>query len=213
MRGDRLDAIALVDHRLHRAKLVERMQIFAKGILGIAVLFGEDVAVGRTNDTGDGRILREPLLLHEQFERPVAAPPGRHLVAAGFLAFPIEYGPNAKALQQPPPGDVDRERVDGHASLHSPDVGLGKLKPVERNVARRIEGKFRCRSGHETVSVASRPETLSRLPARREGEIPSPSRGACAARPEAAIRGRGRTSATMSVSGPKRPLGPRSPEP
>ncbi len=87
MRRDRLDIVALVDHRLHRAKLVERMEALAHGIFGETVVLGENIAVRRAHDAGDWRIIRETLPLHQQFERAIAPPP-RPVFHSGPSPFP-----------------------------------------------------------------------------------------------------------------------------
>ena len=148
MRRDRLDIVALVDHRLHRAKLVERMQRLAHGIFSEAVVLGENIAVRRAHDTGDWRIFRETPALDQQFERAIAPPPGRYFIAARLLSRGVAFGPDVEALEQGSPVDIVGERLDRHAGFHPPDIGLGEKQPVERDVARRAEDEFRGLSGH-----------------------------------------------------------------
>ena len=147
MRRERFDFVALVDHRLHRAELVERVQIFAHGVFRIAVFFGKD-ARGRLNDARYRRILRQPLLLHEQFERAVAPAAGGDFEQAGIRAIVTDVWPHIEALQQGAAGDVIGKLADRHPGLHAPDIGLGQDQPVERNVARRAEDDLLLCSGH-----------------------------------------------------------------
>src|SRR3546814_9011575 len=88
------------------------MQSLGRGVLGEAVVLGENIAVRRADDAGDGRILREPPALHQQFERAVAAPPGRYLIAAGFLALGVQQRADAETLEQPPAGNIVGEGLD-----------------------------------------------------------------------------------------------------
>src|SRR3546814_14162643 len=76
-----------------QTKLVERMKLLAKAVFGETVLLGEDIIVGSAHDAGDRRILREPFALHPQFQRAVAAPAGRYLIPAGFLAVGPQQQP------------------------------------------------------------------------------------------------------------------------
>src|SRR3546814_1019206 len=69
----RFDFLALVHHRPHGAELVERVKLLAEGVFRIAVFFGGDDIIGCLDHAGNRRVLREPLLLHQQFER--AEPP------------------------------------------------------------------------------------------------------------------------------------------
>lgn len=148
MRRDRLDIVALVDHRLHRAELVQRMQRFAHRVFGETVVLGENFAVRRAHDAGDWRTLGKTPSLHEQFERTVASPASRYSIPARLLARGVAFGPDVEALEQGSPVDIVGERLDRHAGFHPPDIGLGEKQPVERDVARRAEDEFRGLSGH-----------------------------------------------------------------
>src|SRR3546814_4663573 len=73
----------------------------------------------RSRDSGG---LRQPLLLHQEFERAIAPAAGRHLELAGLLAFSIQHRPDIEALEQCAAGDVLRPLGDRHAGLHPADV-------------------------------------------------------------------------------------------
>src|SRR3546814_1222686 len=89
MRGDRFDVLAFINHHLHGAELIERMERLAVRVLRIAVFLGRDVAISGFDDARDSGGLRQPLLLHQEFERAIAPAAGRHLELAGILAFSI----------------------------------------------------------------------------------------------------------------------------
>src|SRR3546814_15517295 len=74
------------------------MKLLAKAVFGETVLLGEDIIVGSAHDAGDRRILREPFALHQQFQRAVAAPAGRYLIPAGFLAVGTHQRPDVEPL-------------------------------------------------------------------------------------------------------------------
>ena len=82
-RGDLLLGLALLAQRQERPELVERVQRRALDVLGEQVLLG-DAALA--NDAGHRRGLGETLLLHQQFQRPVAPAAGRDLEHAGLAA-------------------------------------------------------------------------------------------------------------------------------
>ena len=94
-RGDILFAHATVTQQLERAELIERMQADPLVILGEGIVLG-DAAI--PDDAGDRLRLRHTLLLHQQFERAVAASTGGHLEHAGLLAVGIDDRTNAQAL-------------------------------------------------------------------------------------------------------------------
>src|SRR3546814_19692729 len=96
------------------------MKLLAKAVFGETVLLGEDIIVGSAHDAGDRRILREPFALHQQFQRAVAAPAGRYLIPAGFLAVGTQQRPDVEALEQPAPAAVVGPPVDRHAGLNTP---------------------------------------------------------------------------------------------
>lgn len=77
------------------------MQSFAPRIFSQAVGFGEYAAVGRMHDPGDRGVLREPFLVHQQFERAKAPASGRNLIIAGLLDLPVEKRPDVQALSSP----------------------------------------------------------------------------------------------------------------
>ena len=78
------------------------------------------------HDAGDRRGLGQALLLHQQFERPVAPAAGRDLEHAGLVALGVEHRPDVEALQQRAPGDVLGQFLDRDAGLDAPDIGLGR---------------------------------------------------------------------------------------
>ncbi len=112
MRGDRFDVFSLFDHRQHSAILVERVQLFAHSILREAVVLGKNVIVRGPDDAGDWGILRQPLLLHETFERAVAPAAGGDFVFAGLFAVDAQQRPDIEALEERPPRYVLGELFD-----------------------------------------------------------------------------------------------------
>src|SRR3546814_238199 len=89
---------------------------------------------------------------------------------AGLLALVVEGRSQVQALQEAASGDVVGKRLDRDAGLHAPDIGLGQVDEVERDVPRAAEddlgGSFR----HVGYSMTGRRETLSRLQARHKAE-------------------------------------------
>ena len=148
VRSDHVDVIALLDHRLHRPELVERMQGFAPRIFGKAVVFCENSAGCGFDDARNRSVLREPLLLHQQVESAKPPATSRNFEIASVLARSIENGPHVEAVQEPAPRDIVRELLDRSVTIDAPDIGLGQNQPVERDVARRVEGNFRCCFSH-----------------------------------------------------------------
>lgn len=80
--------------------MVEGMERHALGVLGQAVVLGEDRNRGLAHDTGYRRGLGQALLLHEQCKRLIAAAAGRYLEHAGFGALGIEHRTDVQALEQ-----------------------------------------------------------------------------------------------------------------
>ena len=135
-RGDLLLRHAGLAHRLEGAELVERMERRALDVLGEAVLLG---AAAFAHDARNERGLRQAFLLHEEFERTVAPPAGRHLEHAGLLAARVGDGAHGDARQQRAPGDVLGEFLDRNAGLDLPHIRLAQHQLVERDVPRRAE--------------------------------------------------------------------------
>src|SRR5579871_6790967 len=133
---DLLLGTTLLAQRLECAELVERMKCDPMHILGERVLFRRNLAAGFVDDAGDWRGLGETLLLHQEFERAVAAAAGRHLEHAGVLSIGVEDGPDVETLQELPAGDVLGEILDRDPGLDPPHIRLGQHELVEGNVAR-----------------------------------------------------------------------------
>ena len=124
------------------------MQRRALDVLGEGVVLGEDIGRGIADHAGNGRGLGQALLLHQQFERAIAATAGGDLEHAGLGAVGVEDRPDAQALQKRAPGDVLGQLLDRDAGLHAPDVGLAEHQFVEGNVARGRQGDLLNGSGH-----------------------------------------------------------------
>ena len=107
--GDLLLGPALLAQCHEAAELVEGMQRRALNILGERVLFG-DAALAHY--AGDRRGFGEPLLLHQQLQRPVAPATCRDLVHAGLGAFGIAHRADGQALEKRAPGDVVGQLLD-----------------------------------------------------------------------------------------------------
>jgi len=125
----------LFAQRLECTKLVEGMQRDAMHVLGKRVLFRGNAATGFADNAGDRRGLRKALLLHQKFERAIAAAAGGHFEYTGLLAFNIEDWPDIQALQEGPTCDVFGEIFDRDARLDAADIGLRQHELVEGNVA------------------------------------------------------------------------------
>src|SRR3546814_6986067 len=97
--SDLVDVLAFINHHLHGAELIERMERLAVRVLRIAVFLGRDVAISGFDDARDSGGLRQPLLLHQEFERAIAPAAGRHLELAGLLAFSIRSEEHTSELQ------------------------------------------------------------------------------------------------------------------
>lgn len=163
MRCDRLFAFALIAQALHAAKLVERMQRFAEGVLGERVFFGEHGIVGRLDHARDRDRRRGALALHDQFDRKIAPAAGRDLEHAGLVAVLVKLGTDIQAGDQATTLDVVGKIGDRHAELDAADVRLGQDQLVERDVPRLIEADLGKGFRHDTHSMTGRRETLSRL--------------------------------------------------
>ncbi|HET9963019.1 MAG TPA: hypothetical protein VFQ34_11830 [Nitrospiraceae bacterium] len=74
VRGDLFLAQALLAQVPEGAELVERMLKKRAGVLDPSILLGRDVAASLAHDAGHQRDPGEPLLLGEEFERPVRPP-------------------------------------------------------------------------------------------------------------------------------------------
>jgi hypothetical protein len=135
-RGDVLLGASLLAQGLEGAELVERMQRRTLDVLGQRIVLAEYVGARIADHARNRRGLRQPLLLHQQLERPVAAAAGRNLEHAGLGARGVEDRTNVEALKQRAPADVLGQLLDRDAGLHAPDVGLAQHQLVERNVAR-----------------------------------------------------------------------------
>ena len=157
-RGDRLVGHALVAHSLEGTELIERMQRRALDILGQRHLVDQQIGFGVRDDAGDRRRLGEALLLHEQFERAVAATARRHLEHAGLHAFGVHDGADMEALDEAAADDGLRQFVDGHAGFHAPDVGLAQHQLVEGDVARGRQGDLLNGSSHRDILRDGRPK-------------------------------------------------------
>jgi hypothetical protein len=183
--------------------LIERMQRGPLDILGQAVLLGD--AVG-ADDAGDRRGTGEALLLHQQFQRPVAPAAGRHLVHAGLGAALFQHWPDGEALQQRAAGDVLGQLLDGEAGLDPAHVGLAEHEPVERDIARFAQGDPGLRLGHGRVSgwfsATGRPGASLPLHLRRhEAAHPSSASGALRGLAEGPRGRKRRRHVPPSVSG------------
>ena len=136
---DLLLGLTLLAQRQEGPELVERVERRALDVLGERILLG-DAALA--HDAGDRRGLRQALLLHQQFERPVAAAAGRDLEYAGLIAIGVAHRPNGEALQERAPGDILGQLLDRNAGLDAADIRLGQDELVEGNVARGAEGEL-----------------------------------------------------------------------
>ena len=124
MRRDRLIAFAFLAKALHGAKLVERMQRFAEGILGERVFFGENRVGGRLDDAGNRNSLRRPLAPYEACDREIAAATRRNLEHSGLVAAFVNLRPHIEAGEQAAALNVAGQVFDGHTVLHAADIGL-----------------------------------------------------------------------------------------
>ena len=113
------------------------MERRALNVLGQRILLGDATIA---HHAGHGRGFGEPLLLHQQFERPVAAAARRDFVHAGLNAIGVTHRPDGEALQERAAADVLGQLLDRDAGLDAPDVRLGQDELVEGNIARGAEG-------------------------------------------------------------------------
>ena len=134
--GDLLLGLAFVAQGLECAELVEGVKRRALDILGEAILLGD---AAFTNDTRDWRRLGQALLLHQEFQRPIAAAASGNLEHAGFVALGVANRPHRDALQQGATGDVLGQLLDRDAGLDPPHVGLTEQELVERDIPGRTE--------------------------------------------------------------------------
>ena len=93
----------------------------------------------------------EELLLHEQFQRPVAPAAGRDLEHAGLDAGLVDDRAHAEALQQTAAGNIVGQLFDRDTGLYAPDVGLREQELVEGDVARGREGDLLNVGSHRDV--------------------------------------------------------------
>ena len=176
-RGDVLLGAPLLAQGLEGAELVERMQRRTLDVLGQRVVLAENVGRGIADHARNRRGLRQALLLHQQFERPVAPAAGRDLEHAGLGALGVEDRPDVQALEQRAPGDVLGQLLDRDAGLHAPDVGLAQHQLVEGNVARGRQGDLLNGSSHGGSLRGGRPrDSLSTSNPPRKPAQPSSSR-------------------------------------
>ena len=148
MRGNRFDVATLLNHRLHRAELVERVKSLAEGVFGKAVLLGGNIVGDSLDDARDRRVLGQPLLFDQQLERAETPATGRNFERAGFSAGLIEDRADIEALEKRAAGDIFRQFGNGDTRLDPANVGLGQDQPVEGNVPRAAEGDFLNCLGH-----------------------------------------------------------------
>src|SRR3546814_10745926 len=146
------------------------MGLFAVGVLGQRILLLRDRIMSILDDAGDRGVLRRPLALDQQFQRAKAPAAGRQMEPAGFLTLIIKGWPQDQALQEATPGDVVGKRLDRDAGLYAPDIGLGQVDQVERDIPRAAEDELGGSFYHVGYSMTGRRETLSRLQARYNAE-------------------------------------------
>src|SRR3546814_13804298 len=87
---------------------------------------------------------------------------------AGFLSLIIKGWPQVQALQEATPGDVVGKRLDRDAGLYAPDIGLGQVDQVERDIPRAAEDDLGGSFYHVGYSLTGRRETRSPLQARHK---------------------------------------------
>ena len=152
-----------VTQTLERPELIKRMHADAFVILSEGIILGDPTV---TDNAGDRLRLRHPLLLHQQFERPVASSAGGYFEHAGLVAIGVDDRPHTQALEQGALGDALCQLLDRDAGLHAPDVGLAEHQLVEGNIAGRAEFDFLNGVCHVGYSTTGGRETLSRPPTR-----------------------------------------------
>src|SRR3546814_15751954 len=119
---------------------------------------------------GDRGVRRQPLALDQQVQRAKAPAAGRQMEPAGFLTLIIKGWPQVQALQEATPGDVVGKRLDRDAGLYAPDIRLGQVDQVERDIPRAAEDELGASFYHVCYSRTRRRETLSRLHTRHNAE-------------------------------------------
>src|SRR3546814_14468123 len=75
------------------------------------------------------------------FRAAKAPAAGRQMEPAGLLALVVEGRSQVQAVQEAASGDVVGKRLDRDAGLHAPDIGLGQVDEVERDVPRAAIGR------------------------------------------------------------------------
>ena len=176
-RGDSLLGHAFLAHRLEGAELVEGMERRPLDVLGQRDLLDEDAAGGIRDDAGYRCGLHQPLLLHQEFESPVAPAASRHLVHPGLPTLTVEHRPNVQALDQAAPADGLGEVLDRQTELHAPDVRLAQHQLVEGDRAGGCQGDLLNRIRHCTVSATGAGGLSSKLDPSRRAAPPSSSGG------------------------------------
>jgi hypothetical protein len=106
----------------------------ARDVLDQRDLVDQDVAVGVADDAGHRRGLGQALLLHQQFERAIAAAAGGHLEHAGLAPSASRTGRTWRLWMRPRRA-MDSASLDRDAGLDAPDVGLAQHQLVEGDVA------------------------------------------------------------------------------
>src|SRR6516165_473664 len=89
-------AEASIAQSLERSELVKRMQADALVIFGERVIL-RDAALA--DDARNGLRLCHALLLDQKLQGAITPAAGRDLEHAGLIAFTVNDGPNAQALQ------------------------------------------------------------------------------------------------------------------
>jgi hypothetical protein len=120
-RGDFLLALAFLPQGEERTKLVKRVQRGPLHVLRQAVLLGD--ALG-AHDARDWRVLCQPPLLDQKFQRPKAAPTGGDFIHAGLGTVCVQHWANGQTLQQRAPRDIRGEFFDRNTGFDVPDIGL-----------------------------------------------------------------------------------------
>src|SRR3546814_7061225 len=115
------------------------MQIYPLRILGELFFRGGNSVVRSAHQARNWRVLGEPLLLHEQFERADAAAPGRNFIIAGGIALAVEDRAHVQIMQQPSPRDAVGQFCNRLAGLHPADIRVRKPQPVEGDGLRLVE--------------------------------------------------------------------------
>ncbi|CAH1664149.1 hypothetical protein CHELA40_12495 [Chelatococcus asaccharovorans] len=117
------------------------LELFDKSVAGL-IAENIDGAVSVGHDARHERGLVEALLLHKQFQRPIAPAARRNLEHAGFRAFGVDDGTDVQRLNEAKSGDRFGQFFDRDAGFHAPDVRLAEHQLVEGDVARGRQGDF-----------------------------------------------------------------------